>query len=290
MNTDLIAPHRGEEPEDGVLYLVGTPIGNLSDISPRAINVLKKVNFIACEDTRNTRKIMTRYKFNNILESFNKINLFKKIPKIIDCLKSGQSIAIVSDAGMPSICDPGEEIVLIAKKNNINVICIPGPCAALTALVTSGFTSSKFVFEGFLPRKNNEREKLLREISQREITTVLYESPHRLKRLLEDLQEYCGSKREISISRELTKIFEENLTSNINQINELFNKKIPKGEFTIVIEGNSVKKNNNDDDYGKNIKEEIDELIEAGLSLSRAAKYLAKKKNLSKNLIYNLFK
>ncbi len=290
MNTDLIAPHRGEEPEDGVLYLVGTPIGNLSDISPRAINVLKKVNFIACEDTRNTRKIMTRYKFNNILESFNKINLFKKIPKIIDCLKSGQSIAIVSDAGMPSICDPGEEIVLIAKKNNINVICIPGPCAALTALVTSGFTSSKFVFEGFLPKKNNEREKLLREISQREITTVLYESPHRLKRLLEDLQEYCGSKREISISRELTKIFEENLTSNINQINELFNKKIPKGEFTIVIEGNSVKKNNNDDDYGKNIKEEIDELIEAGLSLSRAAKYLAKKKNLSKNLIYNLFK
>jgi len=290
MNTDLIAPHRGEEPEDGVLYLVGTPIGNLSDISPRAINVLKKVNFIACEDTRNTRKIMTRYKFNNILESFNKINLFKKIPKIIDCLKSGQSIAIVSDAGMPSICDPGEEIVLIAKKNNINVICIPGPCAALTALVTSGFTSSKFVFEGFLPKKNNEREKLLREISQREITTVLYESPHRLKRLLEDLQEYCGSKREISISRELTKIFEENLTSNINQINELFNKKIPKGEFTIVIEGNSVKKNNNDDDYDKNIKEEIDELIEAGLSLSRAAKYLAKKKNLSKNLIYNLFK
>ena len=290
MNTDLIAPHRGEEPEDGVLYLVGTPIGNLSDISPRAINVLKKVNFIACEDTRNTRKIMTRYKFNNILESFNKINLFKKIPKIIDCLKSGQSIAIVSDAGMPSICDPGEEIVLIAKKNNINVICIPGPCAALTALVTSGFTSSKFVFEGFLPRKNNEREKLLREISQRETTTVLYESPHRLKRLLEDLQEYCGSKREISISRELTKIFEENLTSNINQINELFNKKIPKGEFTIVIEGNSVKKKNNDDDYDKNIKEEIDELIEAGLSLSRAAKYLAKKKNLSKNLIYNLFK
>ena len=290
MNTNLILPSRGKEPEDGVLYLVGTPIGNLSDISPRAINVLKKVNFIACEDTRNTRKIMTRYKFNNILESFNKINLFKKIPKIIDCLKSGQSIAIVSDAGMPSICDPGEEIVLIAKKNNINVICIPGPCAALTALVTSGFTSSKFVFEGFLPRKNNEREKLLREISQRETTTVLYESPHRLKRLLEDLQEYCGSKREISISRELTKIFEENLTSNINQINELFNKKIPKGEFTIVIEGNSVKKKNNDDDYDKNIKEEIDELIEAGLSLSRAAKYLAKKKNLSKNLIYNLFK
>ncbi len=290
MNADLIASQRGQEPEDGVLYLVGTPIGNLSDISPRAINVLKKVNFIACEDTRNTRKIMTRYKFNNILESFNKINLFKKIPKIIDCLKSGQSIAIVSDAGMPSICDPGEEIVLIAKKNNINVICIPGPCAALTALVTSGFTSSKFVFEGFLPRKNNEREKLLREISQRETTTILYESPHRLKRLLEDLKKYCGSKREISISRELTKIFEENLTSNINQINELFKKKIPKGEFTIVIEGNSVKKNNNDDDYDKNLKEEIYELIDAGLSLSRAAKYLSKKKNLSKNLIYNLFK
>jgi len=287
MNKNLISPSRGKEPEDGVLYLVGTPIGNLSDISPRAINVLKKVNFIACEDTRTTRKIMTKYNFNNTLESFNKVNLFKKIPKIINCLKSSQSIAIVSDAGTPSICDPGEEIVLIAKKNNINVICIPGPCAALTALVTSGFSSSRFVFEGFLPRKNNEREKLLREISQREITTVLYESPHRLNKLLEDLKEHCGSKREISVSRELTKIFEENLTDNISQINELFKNQIPKGEFTIVIKGNLEKKKINNEEY---LKEELSELIEAGMSLSRAAKYLAKKKNLSKNLIYNLYK
>ncbi len=287
MNTNLISSGRGKEPEDGVLYLVGTPIGNLSDISPRAINVLKKVNFIACEDTRNTRKIMTKYKFKNILESFNKINILKKTPKIIDCLKSGQSIAIVSDAGMPCICDPGEEIVLNAKKNNINVICIPGPCAALTALVTSGFNSSKFVFEGFLPRKNNEREKILREINQRDITTVLYESPHRLKKLLEELKEHCGSTREISISRELTKIFEQNYANNISHINESFKNQIPKGEFTIVIKGNLEKKRNNNQEY---LKAEISELIEAGLSLSRAIKYLAKKKNLSKNLIYNLYK
>ena len=287
MNKNLISSNRGQEPENGVLYLVGTPIGNLSDISPRAINVLKKVNLIACEDTRNTRKIMTKYNFNNILESFNKINIYKKIPKIIDYLKVGQSIAIVSDAGMPSICDPGEEIVLIAKKNNIDVICIPGPCAALTALVTSGFNTSKFVFEGFLPKKNSEREKLLKEISQREQTTVLYESPHRLKQLLEELKEHCGLTREISISRELTKIFEENLTNTLNNINEFYKNQIPKGEFTIVIKGNSIKKIINDEEY---IKKEISELIEAGLSLSRAVKYLAKKKNLSKNLIYNLHK
>ena len=286
MNTNLISSQRGKEPEDGVLYLVGTPIGNLSDISPRAINVLKNVNFIACEDTRNTIKIMTKYNFKNILESFNKVNIFKKMPKIINGLKSGKSIAIVSDAGMPSICDPGEEIVLIAKKNNINVICVPGPCAALTALVSSGFNSSKFVFEGFLPRKKNERKKLLYEISQREQTTVLYESPHRLKTLLEELEEHCGGKREISISRELTKLFEENLTNNLSQFNEMFKDQKLKGEFTIVIKGHSGKINKDFDH--KNLKEDLDDLMNAGLSLSRAAKYLSKKYNLSKNIIYNL--
>ena len=286
MKKNVISSQREQEPENGVLYLVGTPIGNLSDISPRAINVLKKVNFIACEDTRNTRKIMTKYNFKNILESFNKVNIFKKMPKIINGLKSGKSIAIVSDAGMPSICDPGEEIVLIAKKNNINVICVPGPCAALTALVSSGFNSSKFVFEGFLPRKKNERKKLLYEISQREQTTVLYESPHRLKTLLEELEEHCGGKREISISRELTKLFEENLTNNLSQFNEMFKDQKLKGEFTIVIKGHSGEINKDFDH--KNLKEDLDDLKNAGLSLSRAAKYLSKKYNLSKNIIYNL--
>tara|TARA_B100000212_G_scaffold317287_1_gene272849 strand:- start:50893 stop:51759 length:867 start_codon:yes stop_codon:yes gene_type:complete len=288
MNNKLISSHRGEEPENGVLYLVGTPIGNLSDITPRAINVLKKVNLIACEDTRNTRKIMAKYNFHNILESFHKVNIIKKIPKIIDYLKSGQSIAIVSDAGMPGICDPGKEIVLSAKENNINVICIPGPCAALTALVTSGFESSKFIFEGFLPRKNGEREIILKEINQREKTTVLYESPHRLKKLLKELKDYCGGEREISISRELTKIFEESFTTNLNKINELFKDQQPKGEFTIVIKGISEKSCiDYDQEY---LKSEINELVEAGLTLSRATKYLAKKKNLSKNIIYNLCK
>ena len=286
MKKNVISSQREQEPENGVLYLVGTPIGNLSDISPRAINVLKNVNFIACEDTRNTRKIMTKYNFKNILESFNKVNIFKKMPKIINGLKSGKSIAIVSDAGMPSICDPGEEIVLIAKKNNINVICVPGPCAALTALVSSGFNSSKFVFEGFLPRKKNERKKLLYEISQREQTTVLYESPHRLKTLLEELEDHCGGKREISISRELTKIFEENLTNNLSQFNEMFKDQKIKGEFTIVIKGYSGEINKDFD--RKNLKEDLDDLMKAGLSLSRAAKYLSKKNNLSKNIIYNL--
>ena len=145
--------HRKEEPEEGILYLVGTPIGNLNDISPRAINILANVSLIACEDTRQTKKIMNKFCISNNLVSFNKENFFKKIPNLIKDLKEGKSIALVSDAGMPGICDPGEEIVSQVKAQGHDVICIPGACAAITALVSSGMPSSKFIFEGFLPKK-----------------------------------------------------------------------------------------------------------------------------------------
>ena len=147
MNTKSTLSHRGKEPEKGILYLVGTPIGNLSDISPRALNILKNVSLIASEDTRQTKKIMTKNGFSNKLMSFNKINSVKKIQNILKSLKNGYAIAVVSDAGMPGICDPGENLVKESRLNDIDVICIPGPCAALTALTTSGFESSKFTFE-----------------------------------------------------------------------------------------------------------------------------------------------
>ena len=156
-NISLLS-HRKEEPEDGILYLVGTPIGNLNDISPRA-NILANVSLIACEDTRQTRKIMNRFRISNDLVSFNKENSLKRIPKLINNLKAGKSIALVSDAGMPGICDPGENIVSQVKSQGYDVICIPGACAA-TALVSSGMPSSKFIFEGFLPKKI-DREKIL---------------------------------------------------------------------------------------------------------------------------------
>ena len=147
MNNKYLFSHKSAEPENGVLYIVGTPIGNLSDISFRALNIFKNVSLIACEDTRQTRKIMSKFEFKNNLISFNKHNSNKKIPKIINDLNLGKSIALASDAGMPSICDPGEDLIREARSKDINVICIPGPCAAITALASSGLPSSKFIFD-----------------------------------------------------------------------------------------------------------------------------------------------
>ena len=286
MDIKYSSSHKKPEPENSVLYLVGTPIGNLNDISFRAINILKNVSIVACEDTRQTIKLMQKFKITNHLISFNKHNSFKKIPSIIKELKAGKSIAIVSDAGLPSICDPGEDLVKEVKKNGLNVICIPGPCAALTALVSSGLPSSKFIFYGFLPKKKKDREVILVEIRDSEKTSILFESPHRLKKLLVELKENFGCKREIQIYRELTKRFEENIGSNVDMILDFFDGKEVIGEITLVIEGINNTKNLEFDEY--KLKNELNELIEAGLSLSAASKYLAKKNNLKKSSIYNI--
>ena len=259
MKSKTSLSHRSIEPENGVLYLVGTPIGNLADISQRALNILEKVFLIACEDTRQTKKIMNTYKISNNLESFNLHNSFNKIPKIIDSLNNGKSIALVSDAGMPGICDPGEELVRRTIDAGHEVICIPGPCAAITALVSSGMPSSKFIFEGFLPQKKIEREKILLEISKCEKTTIIYESPHKLKRLIKELKEYCGGSREIRVARELTKKFEEHIGQNIDELIEFFNNNEPKGEFTILVKGNLNKKNSTIDNLL--LIEELHELV-----------------------------
>ena len=287
MNINSSFSHRREEPESGVLYLVGTPIGNLNDISSRALNILRNVSLIACEDTRQTKKITSRFDISNKLISFNKHNSLSRIPKIVNFLKEGKSVALVSDAGMPCICDPGEDLVKNVKTNNLETICIPGPSAALTALISSGFPASKFIFEGFLPKKKNEREKILSEISNNEKTTIIFESPHRLNKLLNELKEYCGGQREISVSRELTKKFEEQINNNIDNVIDIFKGREIIGEITIVIKG--LKKRNQIELNKSKLRKELEELINAGLSLSAASKYLAKKKNLTKNLIYNLY-
>ena len=287
MNNKTSLSHRNQEPENGVLYLVGTPIGNLNDLSSRAINILKNVFYIACEDTRQTKKILHKFNFKNNVISFNQHNSFQKIPKLINELKEGKSLALVSDAGMPSICDPGEDLIKEARNNELNIVCIPGPCAAITALVSSGFPSSKFIFEGFLPKKKTDREKILLEISNNEKTTILFESPHRLKKLLNELKEICGDEREIQIFRELTKKFEEQIGNNIYQVLEFLEGKDILGEITIVIKGFSKNKYQ---DFDKSFfKRELHDLIDAGLTLSAASKYLAKKNNLKKSTIYNLY-
>ncbi len=287
MKNNSSLSHRNQEPESGVCYVVGTPIGNLSDLSPRAMNILENVSFVACEDTRQTKKIMSKFNISNYLISLNKHNSLTKIPKLLNDLKKGKSIAIVSDAGMPSICDPGEDVIKIFRSYGIDVICIPGPCAAITALVSSGMPCSSFIFEGFLSKKKKEREKTLFEISKSEKTTVLFESPHRLKKLLIELKEFCGAEREIMVFRELTKIYEEHIGHNINMALEFFEESEVKGEITIVIKGNSNA--NNSEIETSQLKKELYELVKAGLSLSAASKYLAKKKNLPKKIIYNLY-
>ena len=288
MNIKISSSHKNQEPESKVLYIVGTPIGNLSDLSFRAINILKNVSLIACEDTRQTKKIMHKYEFTNNLISFNKHNSLNKIPGIINNLNSGKSIALVSDAGMPSICDPGEKLVREARSCGINIICIPGPCAAITALVKSGLPSSKFTFEGFLPKKISDREKIFSEISTNNKTTILFESPHRLKKLLKELREHFGGDREIQISRELTKKFEEQIGDNIDEVIDYFEDKEILGEITVLIKG--AKKEKKDSEINESeLKRELIDLIDAGLTLSQASRYLAKKKNLAKRFIYNMY-
>ena len=189
---------------------------------------------------------------------------------------------------MPSICDPGEELIKEARTNGIKIICIPGPCAALTALVKSGFPSSKFIFEGFLPKKKSDREKILVQISKYEKTTILYESPNRLKKLLLELKQYLGGEKEIQISRELMKKFEEQIGNNINEVINYLEGKEILGEITVVIKGKDKSKEKSK--FNKiYLKQELIDLVKAGLSLSKAASYLAKKSNLPKSEIYNIY-
>ena len=285
MNNNSLLSHRKEEPENGILYIVGTPIGNLNDISQRALNILQNVSLVACEDTRQTKKIMNKFNISNKLISFNKHNSSIKIPKILKELKERKSIDIVSDAGMPGICDPGEDIFKSVKSEGIDMICVPGACAAITALVSSGLPSSSFVFEGFLPKKKIDREKILLEISNNEKTTIIYESPKRLKKLLNELLEFCGGDREIIVARELTKKFEEHVGNNISKAIEFFRDKDIIGEITIVIKG----KTKGDFNHNKSIiKKDLNDLIDAGLSLSAASKYLAKKNGIKKSEVYKM--
>ena len=224
-------------PQKGVLYIVGVPIGNLEDITIRAVKILSKVDLIASEDTRKAGLLLKYHNIKTPTTSYHDHNKTRKCPQLISILKKNKSIAIISDAGTPSIADPGYYIVKEAISNSIPVQPIPGPSAGITALSISGLPSDKFVFEGFLPKKTSQRKKRLEELSLESRTIIFYESPHRLVKMLEDLQTHLGT-RSLCISRELTKTFEEILYTTTQEaiINFTKNKK-PKGEFTIVVKG-----------------------------------------------------
>ncbi len=274
------------EPAEGVLYVVGTPIGNLGDLSPRAKSILAKVSAVACEDTRRSGRLLNQLGRQGPFFSFHQHNTQSQIPKILQLLREGKSLALISDAGLPGISDPGETLVASARMEGHDVICIPGPCAATTALVSSGIPSSRFCFEGFLPTKNSERRKRLGVLAKEERTTIIYEAPHRLLKLLEELIEFCGKKRPLQVSRELTKKHEHHIGPNIAAALEHFTTNKPIGECTLVLGGHTptIPQEESDED----LKSQLELLIKKGVSSTEAAKIIAEKSRKSKRYLYDL--
>lgn len=268
----------------GILYLVATPIGNLEDITFRAINILKEVDLIVAEDTRHTLKLLNHYEISKPLISYHRHNEEIKVEGLIEKLKKGQNIAVVSDAGTPAICDPGEVIVKEALKENIKVIPIPGACAFVNALVASGLDTKEFVFYGFLPMNKKNRKEKLEEISKENKTVILYEAPHKIRNTLQDLYNTLGN-IECAISRELTKIHEECIRGTLSELLEKYEQ--PKGEFVIILNLNRKMSEN------ENINLSIDELynvyLKQGLEKKEIIKKIAKDKNVAKNEIYQYF-
>ncbi len=271
-----------------MLYLVATPIGNLDDITIRALKILNLVDIIACEDTRNTLKVLNHYEIKNKkLISYHKYNEKKISEKIIKLLNNGTNIALVSDAGMPCISDPGYILVKKCKENGINVVPIPGANAALTALVGSGIESYNFTFFGFLPRKKTDRNIMINKILKNNLTSIIYESPHRIKNLIEEIEK-IDSKRLISVGRELTKIHEEIITDTVSNIKNLISDSIlkQKGEFVLIISPHIIQKEEIPNEL---IIKEIDILIKEGYKTSYAIKEVSAKYGLAKRKIYEIY-
>jgi len=220
----------------GILFIVPTPIGNLEDITLRAIRVLKEVDLIIAEDTRQSLKLLNHFEIKKTIQSYHMHNEHKVLQRYVDEILGGKNIALVSDAGTPAISDPGFLLVRECLKNNIKVDCLPGATAFVPALVKSGLPADSFCFEGFLPEKKG-RQTMLKKLCEEERTIILYESPHRLLKTLKQFIEYFGAERLISVSRELTKTFEETVNGTIQEVLTHFENNIVKGEFVIVIDG-----------------------------------------------------
>jgi 16S rRNA (cytidine1402-2'-O)-methyltransferase len=227
------------EPAPGVLYLVGTPIGNLEDLSPRARQVIAGADHLACEDTRRSGLLLQALQLKRPLISFHQHNQASRIPQLLDHLRAGASVAVISDAGLPGISDPGELLVAAARQAGLRVVCVPGPCAITTALVSSGLPCGRFCFEGFLPAKPQQRRQRLKELGAEPRTLVLFEAPHRLMALLEDLLAVLGD-RPLQVARELTKCHEELVGPTVSAALSHFQATPPLGECTLVLGGAPV--------------------------------------------------
>ncbi len=278
------------EPAAGVLYLVGTPIGNLGDLSPRARQVLSGVQRIACEDTRHSGLLLHQLGLRQAgagprLVSFHQHNQAGRIPELLAALAAGEAVAVISDAGLPGISDPGEELVAAARAAGHNVICVPGPSAVTTALVSSGLPCGRFCFEGFLPAKAGPRRARLLELAPEQRTVVLYEAPHRLLALLSDLLELLGD-RPLRVARELTKRHEEQVGPSISAALEHFRHQPPQGECTLVLGGAAEPAAPSWD--SDSLRAELQALVATGLGSKEAARRLAERSGHSSRELYAL--
>ncbi len=268
--------------EKGKLYICPTPIGNLEDITLRTLRILGEVDIIAAEDTRHSIKLLNHYEIKKPLTSYHEHNIREKGLELILKLNEGQNIALISDAGMPGISDPGQDLIRLAIEENIEVIGLPGPSAAITALVVSGLSTNKFVFEGFLPSKKRERIRQLETLKDEKRTLIFYESPHRILNFLNDMRDIIGD-RNIALCRELTKHYEEIFRGTISQGIAKFSDIQIKGEFVIIVEGNTE-----DVEVAEiNIIEHLQLYIKQGMSKKEAIKRLSSEMNIPKNLVYS---
>ncbi|MBO4330453.1 MAG: 16S rRNA (cytidine(1402)-2'-O)-methyltransferase [Oscillospiraceae bacterium] len=267
----------------GKLFLVGTPIGNLGDISPRCAQILELVDFIAAEDTRVSVRLLNHLGIKKTMVSYYEHNKKESGEKILRRLAAGESCALVTDAGMPAISDPGEELVRLCAQMDIEVTAVPGPCAAVTALALSGLSAGRFTFEGFLSVTKKNRAEHLRSLKNEARTMIFYEAPHKLKNTVEDLIAVFGGDRRIALCRELTKLHEEIIRTTLKGASEYCDSTPPRGEFVLVVEGASESGADISPDDALN---SVAALRAAGLSLKDAVRRISEETGISKNLLY----
>ena len=269
----------------GKLYICPTPIGNLEDITYRTLRVLNEVDLIAAEDTRHSVKLLNHFEISKPLTSYFEHNKDSKGIYLINKLLEGENIALISDAGMPGISDPGEDLIKLAIEHNIEVDVLPGATAFVVALVGSGMNTHKFAFEGFLDRDKKLRRNRLEEVKEEERTMIFYESPHRLKDTLKDMLKILGN-RQISVNRELTKKYQEIIRQDIETVINIFDEKEAKGEFVLIVDGFKGEKTLVNDYSDLNEREYVEALLENGISKKDAIKLVCKERKLKKDVVY----
>ena len=268
----------------GTLYLVATPIGNLEDITFRALRTLKEVDVILAEDTRKTLKLLNHFEIKKPLISFYRHNEGVKIEQVLNMLEEGKNLALVSDAGTPAISDPGEDLVRALIENEINIVPVPGAVAAIQSLICSGFDTTRFAYEGFLSINKRCRKERLEELKNEERTMLFYEAPHKLTRTLEALKETFGPDRRIVLGREITKIHEEMMRMTVQEAIDYYEENDVKGEFVIVVEGTPKVI----EEVTETVEELMERYLEEGMDKKEAMKLVAKEKGISKSEVYKI--